>query len=347
MAFIVGLVAGAGPAHAQPLTPGNVLVSDEVFSGSGRVREFTPAGALVRTFTYPVSPPADFQPRDIVVDVNHNIQIYNGTFTPVLTTLDPVSGNVVSNTPFTGWSTVNNTTYGGLAAAGKYVFATDMATAGGEPNGIVRFDVTNSTAVRFGSGVANGSGDYIDVAVGRDGLVYAQFPGTSPGGNQVDVYDPVTMAFLRRINLNINLRAIAVDANGDLFAVANNDGNVYHFDTLGNLLAAVPTPSGGYSDIDIDGSGRLVFVSNGTVVLSDRTLASFATLNVGTTSPAAQFTAWVQDPVAVVPEPGSLLLLGGFTLVGSAWRRVKNAWPNRGRDRGPCVGYGHRTTLAG
>src|SRR5262245_14832486 len=163
--LVLSLAAEAGPAHAGPLTTGNILVSDEVFGTQGRIREFTPSGVLVQAFTFPTTG----QPRDIVVDANGNIQIYNGTFTPALTTLNPATGAVVSDTPFAGWSTVNNITYGGTAAFGTFAFVSDMATAGaGAPNGIIRFNVDGLSGVRFASGPPNGPGDYIDLAVGRD-----------------------------------------------------------------------------------------------------------------------------------------------------------------------------------
>src|SRR5262249_2275021 len=202
---------GCRPVYADALTTGNILVSDEVFGGTGRVREFTPSGQLVQTFNFPLAP-GDGQPRSITVDSNGNIQIYNGTFTPYLTTLNPVTGAVVSNVTLPGWSTVNNITYGGLGAFGHYVFATDMFTfGGGEPNGMIRFNVNDGTALRFASGPPNGPGDYIQLAVGKDGLLYGEFPGTSPGGNGVNVFDPTTLTLLRSLYLHQDLRSIAVD----------------------------------------------------------------------------------------------------------------------------------------
>ena len=58
---------------------------------------------------------------------------------------------------------------GEIGVTGHYVFAGDMATAGaGSDNGIIRFDMSTNTAVRFASGT-----DYSNVTVGANGLVYA------------------------------------------------------------------------------------------------------------------------------------------------------------------------------
>jgi hypothetical protein len=325
-ALAMWLAAPVVPAVAGPLIPGDILVSDEVFSGNGRIREFTPSGQLVQTFTFPLAP-GDGQPRSITVDVNGNIQVYNGTFSPFLTTINPVTGTVVNNVTLAGWSTVNNVTYGGLGAFGNYVFATDMFTfSGGEPNGIIRFNVNDGTALRFASGPQNGPGDYIQLAVGKDGLLYAEFPGTSPGGNELDVFDPTTLAFQRRINLNTDLRSIAVDQNGDIFAVAINDSHIYEFDPNGTLLRAVDTGIRGYTDLTMDDSGRLLATSGGVLVLTDTSLSSFTELDVGTISVVGTFAAFVEPPQGVaVPEPGTLTLagMGAVSLAAYAWRRRK------------------------
>jgi sugar lactone lactonase YvrE len=313
------IAMGLGAAQAAPLVPGDILVSDEVFGGNGRIREFTPAGVLVQTFTFPTAP-GDGQPRGIAVDSNGNIQIYNGTFHPVLTTLDPATGAVVRNTAFPGWSTINNTTYGGVGAFGNSVFVTTTATGVSSDRGLIRFNVNDFSGIRFGSN------DYIQLAVGKDGLLYAQTPPTSPGGFQLDVYDPTTLAFLRQIDLGQDLRSIAVDQNGDIFATNINDPNIYEFDPNGVLLRTLTTSIRGLSEIELDDSGRLVAASGGTLVVTDTSLSGFTTLDVGTISPVDTFIAFVEPPRGLaVPEPSSLTLVGLAIpgLAGYAWRRRK------------------------
>lgn len=329
LVICVALVASGTPAgDANPLTVGNILVSDEVTFSPGIIREMTPSGTLVQTFRYPLG--GDFLPRDIAIDGNGHIVIYDGTFTPVLTTLNPTTGAVISSTPFVGWSTANNVTFGGVAAFGQYVFVTDMATFGGTPNGIIRFDINDHSGVRFGSGTANGPGDYIDVAIGLDGLLYAQYPGGSPSGNRIDVFDPLSMVLLRQISLGQDLRAITVDQDGHIFGVGFSDSRMFEFNSNGGLLRTVNTPvSGRFYDLDITPDGRILALAapepHGTVVLTDRSLAQFSTFDAGSQF-GNVFGAFVQPPLGShVPEPNtlSLLAVGVAGIACSAIRRCK------------------------
>src|SRR5262245_5438009 len=145
-------------AWADPPTPGNILVSTEIFGGSSdnTVREFTRAGTLVQTFgPVPTGPGGDGSTRDLYVDGAGRVQIFNGTFSPYLTTLTPAAGPgsaTYAQTTLPGWSTVNNLTYGGVAVQGNAAFVTDMATfSGGEPRGLVRFNLSTGVGTRFAS----------------------------------------------------------------------------------------------------------------------------------------------------------------------------------------------------
>src|SRR5260221_684032 len=116
-----GREAGVTPA-------GNILVSNLRLSPSGKfLREVTPAGGIVRTLTVPA--PTD--ERDIIVADNGDIDVFNGTFPALgqvlMSTYSATSGTWSSRTT-ANWSTVNNLTYGGVAAWGNYVFVTDMTT---------------------------------------------------------------------------------------------------------------------------------------------------------------------------------------------------------------------------
>jgi len=194
MGVAIGLLATTAPAAwAASLTPGDILVSSTTDLQTSVLREYTPTGTLVQTFSVPIAPGGDAYARAIATDVAGNVQIYNGTFSPYLTTLDPTGSGSFSNHTFSGWSTINDIYFGGLVVNGNYAYATDMATdnPGGAPNGIVRFDLTTFAATRFASGPANGSGDYTTVGLGLNGLLYAPWPGGSPVGDHIDVINPV------------------------------------------------------------------------------------------------------------------------------------------------------------
>ena len=118
---------------------GNLLASVYPYPQEA-FREYTPTGSQVRSVTIPppIGSSAD-EPRDLVADANGKVYVYNGTFNPYLAIYDPATGTW-SQTTFSGWSTVNNVSYGGAEAFKTYVFTSDMNTGGGVPNGLVRFD---------------------------------------------------------------------------------------------------------------------------------------------------------------------------------------------------------------
>jgi hypothetical protein len=85
----------------------------------------------------------------------------------------PDSGSFANKT-FPGWSTINNVTYGGIAAFRNFVYVTDTYSAVGRAKGIVRFDLVNNTAQRFAA-----EAEVIDLNIGLDGNLYGLAP--SPG----------------------------------------------------------------------------------------------------------------------------------------------------------------------
>jgi outer membrane protein assembly factor BamB len=100
-----------------------------------------------------------------------------------------------------------------------------------------------------------------------------------------------------------DLRSIAVDQDGTIFAVTINDSHIYEFDPNGVLLRSVDTGTRGYTDLTMDASGRLVATSGGTLVLTDRSLSSFTPLDVGTISVVGNFAALLEPPVSVTASP--------------------------------------------
>ncbi len=271
------------PALAAAFTPGNILVSGGF---SNRViREYTTAGALVQEIPVPAHPSGE-QLRDLVLDEGGVLHVYHGTFSPLLRGYTG-SWSQVHTLP--GWSTVNNISYGGIAATAGFVFVTDMDTFGNPEQGIVRFD-TNAgfAAVRFAE-----AEEYIDLTIGLDCRLYA-LRSNSVSTQTVDVFDPITMASLGSVVLSIggspmDLRAIAVAADGEVFAGAW-DRNIYRFDAGGALLDSLAT-GGLLSDINLDADGDIVAAQwLGELVLTDTSLASFTTFDPGLSN---FFVAWV------------------------------------------------------
>ena len=90
-----------------------MVVSNSPF-GDQDIYEYTPAGAQVQAIN--VTPAADG--RDLVIDRDGRVQIYNGPFDSTLKAYRPRRQHVSSRS-FADWSTVNNLTYGGVAAFGR------------------------------------------------------------------------------------------------------------------------------------------------------------------------------------------------------------------------------------
>ena len=335
MGLAFGLVATISPsAFAGSLTPGDILVSSTTDLQTSVLREYTTAGNLVQTFSVPIAPGGDAYIRGIATDVTGNVQIYNGTFLPNLTTLNPTGSGSFSNHTFSGWSTVNNNHFGGMAVNGNFAYATDMATAGASsPNGIVRFDLTNFSAIRFASGPANGSGDYTTVSVGLNGLLYAPWPGGSPVGDNIDVINPVSMTKTTIVlPFLFQVSGVTADQAGNIFAVgALGDGHIYRLDSNGNVLASISTGFADLTGLELSNSGQLLTASSdGEVIMTNTSFSSLTSFSVG--SQITTFDAFVTPPtVASVPEPASLTLMAiglGFVAVRISRRRSsRSAFP--------------------
>jgi hypothetical protein len=137
------------------------------------VYEYTPAGSLVQEIAVPV--PGDVFPRDLCVDPTGKLHLFNGTFSPYLSTFDPATTNWTHHTA-ADWAIANNVYSGGLAFWNGFVFVPDSLPIGGWTAGILRFDAAdNYSARRFAH-----TGEFVQVTIGRDGLLYALGPGGSP-----------------------------------------------------------------------------------------------------------------------------------------------------------------------
>jgi hypothetical protein len=236
--------------------------------GGHKVQEFTPTGSLVQTIEFNYNGgtyPGTEYLRDIIVDQDGVISAFNGTFAPFLTRYSSSTGTF-THWSFPGWSLVNNIYMGRIASYKNYVFVNDENTFGGEPKGIVRFDTSNGTAVRFAS-----TGDFADLTVGLDGYLYA----VHRDAQALTVYDPVTLDFVRDIPfpaavLATGFLSMAVDLSGKLY-VAGWRGTVFRLSNNGVLEASTETGFDQLTDIEIDESGRLLMSAWGGRVIVGHT----------------------------------------------------------------------------
>ena len=201
------------------LTLGNILIAHSPIGDDAvpLLQEYTPDGTLVRSVPLPSYSGETGNVGDVVLDRKGNVQVFNGTSDPRLTTYDPVARTLV-HTPFPNWNTPEDKLGGGLAAWRDFVFATDQVATGEDPlwhAGIIRFNIETGAAERFAGNV-----NFTDVSVGLDGLLYALGPSSTGTGRFLRVYDPENMLPQREIrNLPLETRAITVAADGTIYAV--------------------------------------------------------------------------------------------------------------------------------
>ncbi|WP_428269650.1 hypothetical protein [Haliangium sp.] len=270
----------ATPRCADTVTyTGRLLVS---LRDSGDIVEYTVAGTPVQTIAVPadgVAGDVDDNLRDLVVDECGVISAYQGTFQAVVARRDP--GTLAwSYETMEGMSTANNITYGGVAAAGPYVFATDMDTAGvGAPQGVVRFDTGDGEVVRFATDL-----DPIDVTLGLDGVLYVLTDAV------VASFDPDTLAPLGTVESAVSLRGVAVTAAGEIFG-ASFDGNIYRLDAAGEVADQLDPGVGSLGDIDVAADGTIAAGARfGDVVLTTVALADSTSFDAGTGAAFVAFT---------------------------------------------------------
>lgn len=303
-ALIVVLLAPAA-LLAQEATPGNLLISsDDV------VYETTLTGDVLQSFAteYPGGYPSTEYARDIAIGADGIVHVYNGTFSPYMSSYDPADGSWTHRT-LAGFNTANNASYGGIDVSANRIFATD----GLSDNGVVEFDTSTEQAIRFADGT-----DAIDLTLGLDGLLYVLSPGGSPGGRTIDVYDPTTYSLVRSIDLTAIFgwtehRSVAVNDNGDLY-IADWDGEVHHVDAAGQLVQTV-SPfcdwigrdiACSFYDIDISESGQLALGSRfGEVIVTDTGFSAFSKFQIGNQGTFVEFVPNPQPTeISIDVRPG-------------------------------------------
>lgn len=215
--------------------------------------------------------------KDAVKLSDGTLVVYNGVFDPVLSVY---ANNAWSHLTFSGWSSVNNLTYGGIASNDRYVWVTDMETFGSpedQDHGIIQFDLDGKNPdFRFAEDI-----EPIDLTLGKDGLLYALYPGGSPGGRFIDVYNPNDATFVKTINLSDIFghtahRSIAVDSDSNVY-IADLDGDVQMIDCNDNLVHSINV-GGTLFDIDIVDGHVLVGGVSGEIFIADLQLQGFQTV---------------------------------------------------------------------
>lgn len=290
IAFVV-LLATVSSLSAAEISQDSLLISS-----NNQVYEYSIQGDFLQSFPteYPGGYTLTEYARDIVMDHKGVIHVYNGTFSPYVSSYDTnaESWNHLTADEF---STANNISYGGIDVFGTTVFASDMATSGGEAQGIVAFDTTDGTVQRFAENI-----EPIDLTIGLDGLLYALLP----GGEVIHVYHPTTFVFVDSLALTgipgvTDNRSIAVDYNGDIF-VADWEGSVHHLSNTEQLLASIsPTCDWvGFNikcefiDIDISQEGEIALGTRfGEVFVTDTEFSTVSTFDVGSGNIFVEFAA--------------------------------------------------------
>ena len=264
---MVMAVAFCLPGAAMPLTftPGDLLITREPGSAH-TISEYTPAGTLVQTFDVPIQPTNSFHSlRDIAVDQAGRLQVfttnpYDTSFVN-LYTFNP-STQLWTTRTFADWTTPLVGAAGQLTAYSNYVFATDSATSNGEPNGVIRFNFTNGTAIRFA--IREYNSEPIDVSLGLNNRLYLLEGEGSPSGRIITIYDPDTLTRLTTWTVPFGLtygdpspnRNLAADAAGNIYLV--HGSTIHRFSAAFQEIGVIDLNEFAPTEIEFDRlTGRL------------------------------------------------------------------------------------------
>lgn len=316
--------------QGAPIDSKSILVSHTTGNGRGEIIEFTRTGTVLQSFLVQNASGFGFSSdlRDLEMDRYGRLQIFNGTFSPYLTTLTPQlapGAATFAHHTFAGWSVVANTAYGGIAidAARNAIYVNDMSTASpGGATGIIRFDSNTFSATRVRSG------EYTKVGFGLDGLLYASFPATMPGNNKLDVIDPTDFSLLRTVTLphdTITYTGFAVDAAGNIYATEGRESppGITKFTPQGTRIKRLPVPGSWVHDLDLSPDGSLItFSQDGDVIMTNTDLTSYTRFQSALIDSLDTNVAWA---VVTIPEPGGLCLLVCGLLAMLQTRR-RRAW---------------------
>ena len=321
------LLSSSVRCAAAALDPANILVAAAT---GNTVSEYTPSGTLVRIiqFTYGSRNYSDLfasseSLRGITVDGYGQIAAFNGTFTPFLSRFNPDNGAFQHST-FPGWSVFGVSYYGSVSAFQQYVFAQDNATgAGGLGAGVVRFDIETGHAQRFNViGV-----DVLHLNIAPDGKLYVLVTRSGSNDRRVNIYDPTTTALLGYVDLPSTGDSFVTAATADRFGsifFTTFSGIIYRLNAVGVIDGQLSTGRQVY-DLSIDDTDRLITGGDGRVAITDTSLVSINSFDVGSSVyvsfarpvPAVNSPLPPPDP-PVAPTPTPVPIRNIFVAVGNA-----------------------------
>jgi hypothetical protein len=300
----------------RTLLSGNLLITAEVpGTYHYNLMQYTPQGALVSSLPILQAPGAmeNEDARGLSVDPSGNVNVFDGTLTPSLATLNTASQTWSFQTA-SGWGTSGNITYGNVVAYKGFIFASNMQQFNGQSYGVVRFNSSGDPPVLFAPGAS-----FIQIALGQDGLLYGlEGTGSGPAISQtVQVFNPDSLALVRTVTLHsaqpIDIRSIAVDASGNILA-ASWGGIVAEYDPHGNatgesILLKAPY---GYAEnlisIALDTDGQVaVGGRGGEIYLTDESLTNVQMIQTGQWNVFVTFDHYIGTaPQIVTPSFSNL-----------------------------------------
>jgi outer membrane protein assembly factor BamB len=199
----------------------NLFATDTfmVTTDDQQLKFFDADGQLIKQATIPVTDSHySAEDRDLVILNDGKVAVYNGTYSPSLSIYSPEK-HQWQHLSDAEWSTVNNDSYGGIAALDDAVFVTNMTTSYNNSAGLIKIDLTTNTFT-FVDGQ-----EFIDLTIGLDGYLYAMVE------NGVYKYDTETLVLEDTFVIS-SATSLAVDASGNIYT-ASLTGNVTQYSSAG------------------------------------------------------------------------------------------------------------------
>ena len=248
-----------------------------VTNNDDRLSFLNHSGNVINTVEVPLNIGCCTSVRDITIVNEKTLAMLNGTFAGSLTLFKPAFGGWI-HIPLPYWSTVNNTTYGGVDVHDDYVFISATDVSSNTFQGIVRVN-TKTFETTYVTGPES-----IDVTVGQDGLIYAL-----GRHGALNIYDADTLELVTATFVNSDARSITVDANSTLY-VATYQGKIYKQSPGGNELGMIDVGTG-LHDINFHSEGYLLTSENyGSIFILNTQLDV-----IGSWPVRAQFSTWAPN----------------------------------------------------